>query len=71
MTDQPAEFLTLVEAGAYGKKHPDSIRKWTKTGRLPFRRGVRGRIVVRRADLDRILFGESDEEPVKPVEAKR
>jgi diguanylate cyclase (GGDEF)-like protein len=51
-----ADLLTLAQAATIARVHPDTVRTWCATGRLPSLGGRRrGDRRVRRADLERVL----------------
>jgi excisionase family DNA binding protein len=62
--DEPVtpDLLTLHEAARELRLAPDTVRRWTKCGRLPASRlpGPNGKILIHRDDLAALLAGVRD-----------
>jgi excisionase family DNA binding protein len=54
-------MLTVTEAARLAGKHPETIRRWIRSGRLPATK-VGARYAIERSDLERLL--DVDELPV-------
>jgi excisionase family DNA binding protein len=53
------DLLTVEEVAELVRVHPETVRRWTRSGRLPSVR-VGLRRLVRRTDLDELLTPEPD-----------
>jgi excisionase family DNA binding protein len=63
---EPAAFLRVGEAAAVAAVHPQTVRKWIARRRLPVH--GEGRLVrVKRRDLERLMEGRVEEEPIDLV----
>jgi hypothetical protein len=48
------ELLDVRRAAAFVRRHPETVRRWIWSGRVPARRSG-NRLLVARADLERVL----------------
>ena len=52
----PSAFMSIKQAADHVAVHPDTVRNWIKTGKLPEHRAGRG-LRVRRTELEQCLQG--------------
>lgn len=55
----PGRWLSVCQAATYAGLSSDSIRDLISTGKLTGRRPVRGRILIDRGELDRLIEGST------------
>ena len=64
MSRPPDELLTVRQAAARYKVHPETLRSWVRKGVLAYVRvGPYGAIRLRAADLERTVTPEDQEAP--------
>lgn len=56
------EMFRVDEVAALCAVHPDTVRRWTKEGKLPATFLPNGRLRVARADLEAMLYAEPPRE---------
>lgn len=58
-TAQPQRFLSIRSAAAYSDLSTDSIRRLLERGDLTAHRPVKGRVLLDRLELDRVILGST------------
>ena len=59
----PKRFLSVKAAGLYADLSEDSVRRLIERGELEGYRPVRGRVLVDREQLDRLILGSAQHGP--------
>lgn len=49
------EKFSILQAAAYTKKNPDTIRRWIREGKVPAKRNKLGHWELMKSDLDEFL----------------